>query len=105
MDVLHSIEKVTMMRIDLNAPALGNIAAPQAGKTESTGEQTAVQGPGEDKATLSTDLASIQALTAKALSVAEIRQDRVDALRQSIQNGEYKIDPAQVAEALIRESE
>jgi negative regulator of flagellin synthesis FlgM len=93
------------MRIDLNPPALNNVASPQASKTENSGQPPALQGPGEDKATLSTDAASIAALTAKALSSAQIRQDMVDALRQSIRNGEYKVEPDQIAAAMIREAE
>ena len=58
---------------------------------------------GEDRATLSGDSAT--ALAAKALAVGEIRQDKVEALRQAIENGEYRIEPSRIAEAMIRQSD
>ncbi len=59
----------------------------------------------EDTTRLSTDSAAVKSLTAKALTAPDVRQDKVEALRQAIQNGDYTIDPAMVAQALIRESE
>jgi len=56
---------------------------------------------GEDRATLSGD--SVTALAARALAVGEIREDKVEALRRAIQNGNYRIDPSRIAEAMIRQ--
>jgi flagellar biosynthesis anti-sigma factor FlgM len=58
---------------------------------------------GEDRTTLSGD--SVTALAARALAAGETRQDKVEALRQAIQNGEYRIEPSKIAEAMIRQSE
>jgi len=60
---------------------------------------------GEDKATLSGDRVSVTALTARALASTEIRQDKVEALRQAIANRDYRIEPLQIAAALISDSE
>jgi len=92
------------MRIDLNPVALNNVTAPQTSKAEVSADHQ-LQGPEEDRTTLSTDAASLQALTAKAMGSPEIRQDRVDALRQAISSGQYKIEPDQIATAMILEAE
>lgn len=60
---------------------------------------------GEDTATLSGDSASVTNLTTQALQSSDIREDKVAALRQAIQNGAYKIDPAKIADAIIQDSE
>jgi len=60
---------------------------------------------GEDTATLSSDSASVANLTTQAMQLSDIREDKVAALRQAIQNGDYKIDPAKIADAIIQDSE
>jgi flagellar biosynthesis anti-sigma factor FlgM len=37
------------------------------------------------------------------MSSPEIRQDRVDSLKQSIDNGTYELDPAKIASSMIDE--
>ena len=44
-------------------------------------------------------------LQATALSQPEIRSDKIQALRQAISTGQYKIEPDKIAEALVNESE
>jgi flagellar biosynthesis anti-sigma factor FlgM len=97
---LSSVTRVETMKIELNSPALGGVTAAQPNKTEAA-DSNAVQQPEEDKATLSTSQASIESLTAKVLAMPEIRTDKVEALRQAISSGEYKVDPDQVAGAMI----
>lgn len=79
----------------LNSPDLASSAASQPNKLAT---------PAEDKATLSLNASSVSELTQKALSAPEVRQDKVEALRQSIQRGEYKLEPGKIAQALIDES-
>jgi len=93
-----------MMKVELNGPTLDAVTSAQANKPEVSGEN-AVQAPEEDKVTLSTDTSSVAALTTQALNSPEIRQDRVDALRQAIASGDYKVDPGAIAQAMIGESE
>jgi len=98
------------MKVNLNGTDgsnLSGISSPQPGQAGTSaviGAETDQQ-IGEDTATLSSDSASVQALTAKALESSEIRQDKVAALRQAIQNGDYKIEPGKIAEAMIQQSE
>jgi flagellar biosynthesis anti-sigma factor FlgM len=46
---------------------------------------------------------SMQELVGQALAVPDVRQDKVDAVRQAISSGEYKIDPARIASGIIAE--
>jgi len=101
---LASITTGQTMKVELNRPALDSVAPSQGSPTGVTGDN-ALHVPEEDKATLSTDKASVDALAAQALSSPEIRQDKVEALRQAIQSGQYKIDVDGIAEAVIRESQ
>ncbi len=102
------------MKVDLNGPDPSSLS--ELTSTNITSAQGQVVSPqvsgspvepaiGEDTATLSSDRFSPQSLTAKALESSEVRQDKVEALRQAVQNGDYKIDPAKIAEAMIRQSE
>jgi negative regulator of flagellin synthesis FlgM len=59
----------------------------------------------EDKASLSVDSLSVSALEAQAMNAPEIRQDKVEALRQSIQNGEYKVEPEKIARAILEHNQ
>jgi flagellar biosynthesis anti-sigma factor FlgM len=58
---------------------------------------------GGDRATLSSDSASPSSLASTALNSPEVRQDKVDSLTESIANGEYELDPAKIASAMIDE--
>jgi negative regulator of flagellin synthesis FlgM len=57
-----------------------------------------------DRTTLTSDTRSLASLVSGALSSPEIRQGRVDGLRQAISNGEYRINPESVAAAMVGES-
>jgi len=98
------------MKVDLNAltgSTLEGIKSTQRTPAEASPTPTANTEPAvaEDAATLSIDGVRVNSLVAKALDAPELRQDKVEALRQAVHSGEYKIDPAQIAEAMIRQSE
>jgi flagellar biosynthesis anti-sigma factor FlgM len=63
-----------------------------------------VQNTAEDRTTLAFDHTNISALVSQAVASPEVRQDKVDALRQAISSGEYKVDPGQVANAMLPDS-
>jgi flagellar biosynthesis anti-sigma factor FlgM len=54
-----------------------------------------------DFAQLSTDQVKVQALSTAVLQLPEIRQDRVAALAEQVQNGTYQVTAQQTAEALL----
>jgi negative regulator of flagellin synthesis FlgM len=98
------------MKVDLTGLAgstLDGINSPQhntaveRATTSASSEPTGV----EDTATLSVDSAAVNSLVAKALDAPDIRKDKVEALRQAVQSGEYKVDPALIADAMIRQSD
>jgi len=37
------------------------------------------------------------------MSSPEIRQDKVDSLKQALESGNYKLDPGKIAESMIDE--
>jgi len=92
------------MKVELNSVTLGSIGTLQNNKPEATSAgANAIEGPDQDKTTLSTASTSVGALTSAALASPEVRQDKVAALRSAIQNGEYRIEADKIAEAMIRE--
>jgi flagellar biosynthesis anti-sigma factor FlgM len=96
------------MKVDLNGltgSALDGIKSPQRTPSETASAASTDPATGEDAATLSVDGARINSLVAKALDAPDVRQDKVEALRRAVQNGEYVVDPAHIAEAMIRHSE
>ncbi len=96
------------MKIDLNSSTPDPIVTPQSNQTNATStDQTRtdhVQNGAEDRTTLAFDHANISSLVSQAVASPEVRQDKVDALRQAISSGQYKVDPGQVADAMLPES-
>jgi len=92
------------MKIDLNNSTPDPIVTSQGKNHGSSASTNQVHPAGEDTASLSFDRASVGSLVSQAMSSPEVRQDKIDALRQSIANGQFKIEPAKVAEAMLRES-
>ena len=93
------------MRIDLDAKTP---EATQPGKSSKSGSRAPADassraGSEDDQALLSLDRGKVQALEAKVMSAPEIRQERVEALRNQIQSGTYQAPPEQTAEAMLSE--
>ncbi|MFZ0479804.1 MAG: flagellar biosynthesis anti-sigma factor FlgM [Terriglobales bacterium] len=49
------------------------------------------------------DTVSLSALTAQTMQLPEVRQGKVDSLRQSIASGEYEVDPQKTADAMLND--
>lgn len=92
------------MRIDLNQAAASQIANETAPK-QVNAEDFAASDPGSagDRTTLTSTQQSLNALVSAAMNSPEIRQDRVDSLKQAIDNGTYELDPAKIASSMIDE--
>ncbi len=90
------------MRIDLHNTAAGQITNQESGKVSNKPVQHG-GAPIEDTASLSTDSVSLSSLSTQAMQSPEVRQDRVDALRQAIGNGTYSVTPQQIADAIVRD--
>jgi negative regulator of flagellin synthesis FlgM len=97
------------MRIDLSNSAASqlpsDLSSQQVGTQAAAASSAKSQGISEDdRTTLTADTTSLASLVSTALSSPEVRQGRVDNLRQAISNGEYQIDPSSVAAAMVGES-
>jgi negative regulator of flagellin synthesis FlgM len=88
------------MRIDLNSISLNNIEREDKPK-KAAGKQSGGANI-EDKATLSSGSLDTSALEAQVLASPEVRQAKVEALRQQVQNGEYKVDADAVAKSILK---
>jgi negative regulator of flagellin synthesis FlgM len=95
------------MKVDLNASNLSAIISSQGSHPPgpAVSDSSLTEPLAEDKTTLSGDSTNVQNLTTKALELPEIRQDKVEALRTAIKNGDYKIEPSKIAEAMMQQSE
>jgi flagellar biosynthesis anti-sigma factor FlgM len=57
-----------------------------------------------DKTTLHADQDSVVALTSQALTTSEVREEKIATLRQLVASGQYKVDPENVAEAILQDA-
>ena len=89
------------MKIDVNAPALSQLPADRIAKQVSNGSLAGAQAVTQDRTTFSSDSLSVESLTSQALNYPEVRQDKVDALSQSMNTGAYQVDPMQIAGAIM----
>jgi flagellar biosynthesis anti-sigma factor FlgM len=92
------------MRIDLNpAPQSlhdsGRSSATNSATAESSSATTGAAGA--DQAELSGAHVQVQALVAQASQLPEVREARVQALRQALQRGRYQSSPEEVAGAVF----
>jgi flagellar biosynthesis anti-sigma factor FlgM len=92
------------MRIDPNSqsPEAVQSNAVQDPKTSAASQKAAqdANAAGGVEVQLSTSSGQVAALTQQALSAPAVRTDRVDALRQSIGNGDFNPTNEQVAAAI-----
>ena len=58
----------------------------------------------EDRTTLTSDSASVGSLVSTALSSPEVRQNLVDSLKQSVNSGQYELNPDKIAASMVDES-
>jgi negative regulator of flagellin synthesis FlgM len=67
----------------------------------SPGRTPSVEDEGRDRAEFSTEALRVAELAEKVKSLPEIRQDRVDALRARLADGTYRVEPQQLARAIL----
>lgn len=92
------------MRIDLTQAAASQVASePNPKKVSGPIVPASDVAGSEDRTTLTSTQQSVSALVTKAMSSPEIRQDKVDSLKQAVDNGQYKLDPEKIASSMIDE--
>ena len=92
------------MRIDSSQTAQPLPESGRGGNLSPAGAETRAtpsSALGEDSAQFSGAGVQIQALVAQTLQFPEIREEKVNALRQLVAGGSYKPSPKQVAEAVF----
>jgi flagellar biosynthesis anti-sigma factor FlgM len=94
------------MRIDLNPgaqplPESSRSTSQSSAASAGSAGAAATSALGEDQAQLSGAHAQVQSLVAHALQLPEIRQEKVNALRQAVLGGGYQPSSTQVAAALF----
>lgn len=87
------------MRIELNPPDPQRVSSEQS--TPSAAVRQSGKTPGEEADTFSSDTVSLSALANRALQMPEVRQEKVDSLRQSIAGGQYAVDAQSIASAML----
>jgi flagellar biosynthesis anti-sigma factor FlgM len=94
------------MKID---PGVGGITDGQAPTRVGAPNSAPVSRPSQsqagntDQASLSSDAVKFSSLSNALSSVPEIRQERVAAISQQLQNGSYSVSDHQIAQAVLRD--
>lgn len=70
---------------------------PGVGKTETVETESAQ----DDRVSLSNASRDLQTAKDAVSAVPDIRQDRVDAIKQAIESGSYEIDPGKIAGKML----
>jgi flagellar biosynthesis anti-sigma factor FlgM len=90
------------MRIDLFNSAASEIASEQSSQqVNAPNASKSGQSDSEDRATLTSDSTSVGSLVSTALSSPELRQDKIDSLRQAIGSGQYDLAPGKIAASMV----
>ena len=94
------------MRIDLNPATTSGLdrSSSSSSPAATRGTQDMVEPLGRsatDVASLSTGSDAVQQLKAQLSNVPDVRQRRVDSLRQAIGDGTFQVSPASIAEAML----
>ena len=89
------------MRIGWNSTDLQGISR-QTADSPSSKAKTANAVSTESWDTLSEDTVTISSLAARALETPDVRQEKVDALHDQVGSGQYQLDPAAIAEAMLK---
>lgn len=91
------------MRIDLHygpqqatQTEHSNVQANQSGNASASRIQL-----GQDEAAFSGAHVQVQALAAQASQLPEVREEKVQALRQTLQAGQYQPNPQKIADAMV----
>ena len=93
------------MRIDLNPCSMPELERSRgASGTTTTGDTIdRVSRQSEDFAELATGSDAVKTLKTKLDNLPEIRQRRVDNLREALANGTYSISPGCIADGILAE--
>jgi negative regulator of flagellin synthesis FlgM len=85
------------MKIEGISPVEAQLPVESAAARVVSSGQAGTQGAVQDTTSFHSDSNSVLSLTAQALNSPEIRQGKVDALRESVNSGQYQVNPSKIA--------
>jgi flagellar biosynthesis anti-sigma factor FlgM len=88
------------MKIEGINPAATQLPVDNVAARVSTSGPATTQAAAQDWTSFHSDSTSVQSLTSHALNFPEVRQGTVDALRETVNSGQYQLDPAKIAAAI-----
>jgi flagellar biosynthesis anti-sigma factor FlgM len=88
------------MKIEGINPAATQLPLDNAAARVTSSAEASTQGAAQDWTSFHSDSSSVLSLTSQALNSPEVRQGTVDALRQSVNSGQYQVDAAKIAAAI-----
>jgi flagellar biosynthesis anti-sigma factor FlgM len=92
------------MRIDSYSPSPSAAEVsnrPGTSKADVQGSATPAAAGAEDRTTLTSNSAAVETLVSTAMNSPVVRQETVESLRQSVGSGQYQLDPAAIADAML----
>ena len=94
---------MNVMRVDLKNYGTESVdsSKPDRARPGPASSEHAVEATVPDHTHFSFSQTRVRALASQALAQPEVRQQRVDLLRQSLGKGEYSVSDTQVADAII----
>lgn len=90
------------MKVELSNPVATQGILDRAG-SKVVNSNVSSSSVAHDRTTFNSKAPSVQSLVKQALRAPEIRDNRVEALKNSIASGEYKVDANKIAGAIISE--
>jgi flagellar biosynthesis anti-sigma factor FlgM len=88
------------MKIEGISPVETQLPVESAAPRVVSSVQASTQGAVQDWTSFHSDSNSVLSLTSQALSSPEVRQGTVDALRESVNSGQYQLDAGKIANAI-----
>jgi flagellar biosynthesis anti-sigma factor FlgM len=89
------------MKIEGISPAAAQLLTDSVAVRVSNSGPASTQGAAaQDWTSFHSDTTSVLSLTSQALNSPEVRQGTVDALRQSVNSGQYQVDATKIATAI-----
>jgi negative regulator of flagellin synthesis FlgM len=86
------------MRIELSLPQPTEVSTNRASNSPVSSQSASAASPTDN---FSGDTVSLSSLSAQALQLPDVRQDKIDTLRQQIASGQYQVDPQKIADAIL----
>ncbi len=90
-----------MIKLELNTVSNSQPLEKTTKSSSSAVSTTTANPASEDRTTFHSDAKTVQSFVSQALATPDVRQEKIDALKQSISDGSYKFDANKVADAMI----